>query len=91
MDSKSKFCLFLIKHRDIKVHGRVEVYIHTLLNSPLDGVEQSASHHERFTHDTYPIRGWMGPNAGLDPEENIEVCCIYRESNTDSPVGQPKG
>jgi hypothetical protein len=35
------------------------------------------------------IRGWVGPRAGLDVTEKIEISCPCRESNPDSWVVQP--
>jgi hypothetical protein len=39
----------LIKLHNIKVHGRVEVYIHAFLTSMLDGGDSLASHPGAFT------------------------------------------
>jgi hypothetical protein len=58
----------------MKAYGGVDVYINTLLNFILVGVEWSASRLGRFTPggktpDTHWIVGWVCPTAGLDDVE----------------------
>jgi hypothetical protein len=67
-------CALLIKHYTMKTYGGVDVYIHVFLTSALVGGEWSASGPDCFTpgeraSDTHWVRGWVGPNAGLDAVE----------------------
>jgi hypothetical protein len=64
----------------------VEVYIHSLLTSALDGGEWSASRPGRFTHreratGTQWIGGWVGPRAVLDKMVKRKLPTPGRESN----------
>jgi hypothetical protein len=72
----------------------MEVSLRTFLTSTLDGRERSASRPYRFAPGgtapgTYWIGGCVGPRAGLDSVEEIEISCCYRESNPDSSVAIP--
>jgi hypothetical protein len=54
----------------MKTYGGVEVRLHALSMSALDGGEWSASHYGRFIPRERALgtlwRGWVGPIAGLD-------------------------
>jgi hypothetical protein len=63
--------LCLIKHLAMETYWGVELYLHTLLTSALDGDEWAASLPCHFTPEervlgTHLIRGWVDPTAGLD-------------------------
>jgi hypothetical protein len=58
----------------MKAYGGVDVYIHILLTSALDGGEWSVSRSGRFTPGekapaTHWIGGWVDPRADLDDVE----------------------
>jgi len=55
----------------MKMYGGVEVYLHALLTSTLDGGEWSASRSVPFNPTvrapvTHWIGGWVDPRAGLE-------------------------
>jgi hypothetical protein len=71
----------------------VEVELHALLTSALDGGEWSALLPGRFTHGernpgTHWIGGWVGPRAGLNTVTRAKRhFSAYAENRT--PVAQP--
>ena len=60
----------------MKVYGRVDVQIHTVLTLALVGGETSALRPCRFTHGTNWTAGWVGPRVGLDDVEKRKFLTI---------------
>jgi hypothetical protein len=69
----------------------VEVKLHEVLTSALDGGEWPASRPDRFATGemflgTHWIGGWVVPRAGLDAVAKRKYACHCRESNPGRPV-----
>jgi hypothetical protein len=56
----------------METYGGVDVWIHVLLISALDGGDWSSSRTGRFTPGSHWIGGWVGPRTGLDAVEKKE-------------------
>jgi hypothetical protein len=70
--------LYLFKHHSIKTYQEMEVQLHTLIATALDGGEWSASGLSHFisgerSSGAYCLGGWVGYEAGLDAVEKIEI------------------
>jgi len=70
----------------MKTYGGMDVELHSLLTSALDGGEWSASRPGRFTpkeraSGTHWIRGWVGPRAGLGTMVRRNIPSPYRDTN----------
>jgi hypothetical protein len=70
-EKKIKLSLCLTKHHTMKMYWGVEVELHVLLTSALDGGEWSVLRPGRFTPrerapGTHWIGGWVDPRAVLD-------------------------
>jgi hypothetical protein len=77
-----KFYPYLNKHRSIKRHGEMEVKLHTLLTSVLDGDKWSMSCSFSFTHDKtisgISCRGGsVGRSSGLCIKGDSECASKY--------------
>jgi len=68
--------------------GRVEAWLHTFLNSALDGGEWLTSRPDHLTpknyHSTNWIEGWLDRIAGLDVSEKTKISYTQRDSNPGS-------
>jgi hypothetical protein len=78
----------------MKAYGGVEVQIHEILSSALDGDEWSASRNGRFTPrarapGSHWVGGWMGLRAGLDTVVKIKIPRPCRDSNPEHPARSP--
>jgi hypothetical protein len=72
----------------MKAYGRVDVWIHIFLTSPLAGGEWSASRPGRFTprekaSGTHCIGSWVDPRAGLD-DAGLELQPLSRPARSQS-------
>jgi hypothetical protein len=77
----------------MKTYCEVEVYLHVLLTSALDGGEWSASQPGRFipterATGSYWIGGWVGSRAGLYMVAKRKIPIPRRESNPYHPILQ---
>jgi hypothetical protein len=85
---KTELFIHLIKHYVTMMYWGVEVQLHTILISTLDGVVSFMS---RLLYPWENIswnplyRGCLGARAGLDAKEK----CSCRKSNTDSSAIEP--
>jgi hypothetical protein len=73
---KMKLSQCLTKHHAMKMYGRVEVQLHALLTSELDGGEWSASRYGRFYPCTHWIGGWVVDTGGLDIAVAWRTCGV---------------
>jgi hypothetical protein len=78
----------------MKVHWGVEVYLHAVLTSALDGSEWSVSHAGRLTSTersagTHWIGGWVGPRVGLDAVVKRKIPSPSRTRIPDHLVSSP--
>jgi hypothetical protein len=76
--------MHLIKHHAATktyTYGRVEVQFHhaSLWRQMVSGQIHAPA---ALPPDTYWIRGWAGPRAGLDAVKYRKISCPYRQSNT---------
>jgi hypothetical protein len=90
---KVKLSLCLTKHHAMKTYWGVEIQLHALLISALDGGEWSASRPGCFTPreralGTHWIGGWVGPGAVLDPVVKRKIPSPRLESNPRTPIPQ---
>jgi len=79
--------LCLIKHLAMETYWGVELYLHTLLTSALDGDEWAASLPCHFTpRETAPgthwIESWAGPRVCLDTVVKRKISSPYVNSLT---------
>jgi hypothetical protein len=80
-------CFLLTEQHAIKAYWGVELQLHAILTSALDGGEWSASYPGRFTPKErdlgiHYIEGWVGPRAGLDAVVKRKIPSSYRGSNS---------
>jgi hypothetical protein len=78
LKTKVNLSQYLANHYVMKNYGGVYVYIHGFFTSALVGGEWSASRPGRFIPDgkapgTHWKGGWLGPRAGLDDMEDLEL------------------
>jgi hypothetical protein len=78
----------------VKTYWGVEVELHALLTSALDGCEWSASRPGHYTprekaSDTHWIGGGVDPRAGLDAVVERKIPNPRRESNPRTPIIHP--
>jgi hypothetical protein len=78
----------------MKTYWGVEVQLHALLISALNGGEWSASRPNRFTpreraSGIHWIGGWVGPRAVLEAVAKRKNPSLRRESNPRTPIVQP--
>jgi hypothetical protein len=75
----------------MKTYGGVEVQLHALVTSAMDGDERLASHPGRFTPRervprTHWTRGWVGRRASLDAVAKRKIPYTCLESNSGRPA-----
>jgi hypothetical protein len=65
----------LIMHHAMMTYGRVEVELHAILTSPLDGREKSASELCRFARGGGGSQywGWVGNRSSVDPVKRRKI------------------
>jgi hypothetical protein len=72
-EGKINLSLCLIKRHAMKTNEGMEILLQAFLTVALEGVEQSASHSNRFTLGTHMTGGWIDPQTrfGLCGEERF--------------------
>jgi hypothetical protein len=73
----------------MKIHGRLEVYLHAFLISTSDGYDRSASCPSRFTPSTQRRDGRVSARTGTDAEENKKELPFQKKNPVISPSPSP--
>ena len=77
-----------VRVQAIKAHKEVEAYLHWFVTTTPDRSEWStlqapAALLTGKNASTYWIWGWVGPREALDILETRNICCFWRETNSE--------